>query len=130
MSISDTHALNCCIEFRGSSIGRQVNVLGTSCINLLGTSLGRQLKTLSVCIFKCPQDFRSWHFQDDSIGSLENILGTLEGDVFYSILNLLCIFIVLMPDIFHVFSNSSQRSIYSYRYTYFCLITLKALSPS
>ena len=37
-------------QFRGFSIGHQVNVLGTARINLLGTSLGRQLKNVLVLI--------------------------------------------------------------------------------
>ena len=48
---------------------------------------------------------------------------------FYCILNLPYIFIVLITDIFHVLSNIFKPSIYSYRCTYFCLITIKAASP-
>ena len=131
----------------------------TSREHTLDVSLKRLLNVIS----ERPQDFRSERLQDGQIGSLCDILGTLQGDVlgtnicwlecnnnvfkvsnitansktfalnnvswFCGILNLLCIFIVLITDIFHLPSNFSQGSIYLYRYTYFRLIMLKTLPP-
>ena len=73
-----------------SSKGRSENVLGTSRINLLRKSLERQIRTSPGHHFRTPQDIilgrsrdiRSGCPRDGQIGSLGDVLGTLEGDVF------------------------------------------------
>ena len=72
-----------------SSRGRPENVLVTSRINLPGTSLkcqirtspGRRFRTSREVRLGCPQHVRSWHTWDGQIGSLRDVLGTLEEDV-------------------------------------------------
>ena len=75
--------------FSRSSRGRPQNVLGTFQINLPGTSLGRQIRTSLDVISRRPQDVRlgrpggvsSGRPRDGQIGSLGDVLITLDGDV-------------------------------------------------
>ena len=64
-----------------SSRGRPENALGTSRINLPGTSFARHIKASLDVISGCPQDVRWGHPRDGQIGSLGDILGTLEASV-------------------------------------------------
>ena len=67
--------------FSRSSKGRPGNVLETSRINLPGTSLGCQIKTSPRCYFELPQGISLGRPRDGQIGSLGDVLGTLEKGV-------------------------------------------------
>ena len=62
--------------------GRPDNVLGTSWINLPGTSLELRLGRFIHVISRRYQNVRSGRPRVGQIGSLGDVLGTLEGDVF------------------------------------------------
>ena len=68
-------------HFRHPSLCTLKVLYGTSRINLPRTSFERQIRRPLDVISGRPQDIRLRHPRDDQIGSLEDVLGTLEGDV-------------------------------------------------